>query len=187
MARLSASVLRDLGVDPVYVPVELPLYSRFRHETVFVSGVPRTRSVLQDLSKQELTAVVLQLTDFRHFRRYVLGLDKMKRRLANHIIWTRILLSNFNYHILTFYSFVLKLLRSIHCIILKRQTKYFNWTIKVRVCLSLRTEIPWTILTLKNTLGHVRPTPTTLAPWTTSIVALCLITEAGLNYIEIVD
>jgi len=68
MARLSASVLRDLGVDPVYVPVELPLYSRFRHETVFVSGVPRTRSVLQDLSKQELTAVVLQLTDFRHFR-----------------------------------------------------------------------------------------------------------------------
>ncbi len=69
MARLSNSILRDLGVDPVYVPIELPLYSRFRPESSFQSGIIRTRSVVQDLSKQELTAVLLQLTDFRHFRR----------------------------------------------------------------------------------------------------------------------
>ncbi len=69
MARLSNSVLKDLGVDPADVPVELPLYSRFRVETSVRSGTIRTRSVVQDLSKQELTAVLLQLTDFRHFRR----------------------------------------------------------------------------------------------------------------------
>ncbi len=71
MAQLSVSILRDLGIDPAQYPVELPLYTLYRTITTSHAGVPRTRSVPQDLSKQELTAVLLQLTDFRHFRRYM--------------------------------------------------------------------------------------------------------------------
>ncbi len=69
MAKLNVTTLRDIGIDQAHVPVELPLYSRFRTEVTIQSGVVRCRSVPQDLSRQELTAVLLQLTDFRHFRR----------------------------------------------------------------------------------------------------------------------
>ncbi len=69
MAQLSITTLRDIGIDQVNPPVELPLYSRFRTEFTRQGGVVRCRSVPQDLSKQELTAVLLQLNDFRHFRR----------------------------------------------------------------------------------------------------------------------
>jgi len=69
MSQLSNSILRDLGIDPVSGPIELPLYARFRPEAV-ISGPANVRSVQVDISKQELFAVLLQLTDMRHFRRF---------------------------------------------------------------------------------------------------------------------
>ncbi len=68
MSQLDNSVLRDLGIYPVPGPIEIPLYARFRPE-VIGPGPANVRSVQVDLSKQELFAVLLQLTDMRHFRR----------------------------------------------------------------------------------------------------------------------
>ncbi len=66
MSQLDYSILRDLGVKPVPGPIELPLYARFRPEVISGTNV---RSVQVDISRQELFAVLLQLTDMRHFRR----------------------------------------------------------------------------------------------------------------------
>ncbi len=70
MARFNITTLKDIGIEQSDQPVEIPLYSRFRTEKFTLnSGVTGFRSVPQDISKQELTAVLLQLTDFKHFRR----------------------------------------------------------------------------------------------------------------------
>lgn len=70
MSLLDRSILRDLSIAPAVGPIELPLYARFRPESRVVGGVLRTRSVPRDVSERELFAVLLQLTDFRQFRRY---------------------------------------------------------------------------------------------------------------------
>jgi len=69
MSQLDNSILRDLSIIPAVGPIELPLYARFRPESRIISGIPRTRSVPRDISERELFAVLLQLSDFRQFRR----------------------------------------------------------------------------------------------------------------------
>jgi hypothetical protein len=76
MSRLDPTLLRDLGVLPARGPVELPLYARFRPEVVTFSGRSFTRSVPRDVSSQELSSVLLRLTDFRHFTRYIFNEEK---------------------------------------------------------------------------------------------------------------
>jgi len=78
MSQLDPTLIRDLGLLPTRGPIEIPLYARFRPEVVVASGHTYTRSVPRDVSSQELTSVLLRLTDFRHFTRYLKGKEIKK-------------------------------------------------------------------------------------------------------------
>ena len=81
MSVIDHEVLRAIGAKPTGLRVQIPKYMRMRVENVAGSS-GATGTVQLDLSYQNLSALILEIPDYRKLRRCVHGSKRIRRGLV---------------------------------------------------------------------------------------------------------